>query len=274
MSRVGTTLMGVLLIALGACGKPAEQPPQKSNLSDNLVGTWFAYRDNVIENMWTFRKDGTCINDGWPSARVLSGAPALPYHLEGAYRVGDDRITVTFALESGEHDTVVLYEPDITRNRLVYSVGDAPVVYLRERTAVGHEMAAAADSGAIDPDLPHKLVGSWVALTDGFPVNTWKFNADGTFENEGWSRMNPRMLLVRRLYQVTGRYDVSGQRVVLANERVLQFDPETNKVDVEVPISERIVLYNVVISKGRLVYTNEVGLPVAFRPGVVSPTHW
>jgi len=272
--RLGMVFVGVVAALLSACGKRAEETRAESSLSDEVTGTWFAYRDNVIENMWTFRRDGTCINDGWPSASLAPGNPTLPYHLEGSYRVSPERITVVFLLEGGAQNTVYLDNPDVTMNRLVYSVGNTPVVFLRERAAIGQEVGGVAEQAPADETLPQKLVGSWVALTGGFPANTWKFNEDGTFLNEGWARMNPRTLLVRRLHQVAGRYTVSGRRVILANEKLLQFDPETNRVNVEVPISERIVLYDVVVSKGRLVYTNEVGLPVAFRPGTVTPTNW
>lgn len=266
-------LAAVLLVVLGACGEKAKETTAESPLSEELIGTWFAYHENVIENMWTFRRDGTCINDGWPGTPAAD-SPALPYHLEGTYIVSEDEIAVVVSLEGGMKDTVHLNDPGITMNRLIYSTGKAPVVFLRERAAVGQEMVAAGEAEAADPELAKKLVGSWVALTNGFPVNTWRFDEDGTFLNEGWERMNLQTFLVRRLYQVTGHYTVSGQRVVLTNEKLLQFDPETNRVDTEVPISERIVLYDAVVSKGRLVYTNEVGLPVAFRLGVVTPTNW
>ena len=279
VNRINLRIIGVSLALIGAllsigCRKSTVEKAAAQPLGEELIGTWFAYNENVIQNMWTFRRDGTCTNDGWPGSGINDTA-APPYHLEGKYTIGRDRIDVLFPYEGGA-DTVSLRQPAITHNRLVYSVGptDVPIIFLREREAVVQDVAVASDDAATDPELSAKLVGSWVAFANGFPDNTWTFNADGTFTNEGWEPLDPRVTLIRRQYQVNGRYTVSGNRVVLTNERMLQFDPKTNRIDAEVPLSERIVLYNVSMCDGRLVYTNEVGLPVAFRPGVVTPTNW
>ena len=276
-SCVGIALAAITLVSFGACGKAEQTPEQPSVQADELAGTWFAYRDNAIENMWTFHRDGTCSNDGWPVS-VLDTLHALPpYHLEGTYRVAAGRIEVVITLEDGATDTVFMREPGISSNRLVYSVGPSnePVVFLRERAAVGQDMSGSVEEDGDDgADLSSQVIGDWVAFSNGFPANTWQFNEDGTFLNEGWARLDARAMLVKRLYQVSGRYTVSGRRVVLSNEKLLQFDPETNGVDTEIPLSERIVIYNVAISRDRLVYTNEMGLPVVFRRGTVTPTNW
>ncbi len=271
-------ILSVLLIfaVLAGCGNTSRGPEDNSALSEELVGTWFAYRNNTIENMWIFRRDGTCSNDGWPVSILAAGQGMPPYHLRGAYRVTSDRVEIAITAEDGSTDTIHMREPVISDDRLVYSVGptNEPVVFLRERTAASQETAPATEDETADPDLATKIVGSWAAFADGFPTNTWIFNEDGMFVNEGWARLDRRTMLVRRLYQVAGKYTLSGQRVVLTNEKLLQFDPETNSVNTEVPLSERIVLYDVAIMHDRLLYTNEVGLPVVFRHGVVTPTNW
>jgi len=270
---VNVLFIGLLLVALDGCHQGPKQEAQTPGLAEDVAGTWFAYDGNVIKNMWTFRKDGTCTNDGWPGDGSESDA-IPPYHLEGTYRVAADRIEAAFTV-NGTRDTVVLQNPVISCNRLIYSTGEAriPIVFLRERVAVAEKAAAANTEVADDPDLPRKLIGSWVAFARGFPDNTWQFNEDGTFLNEGWAPLDPRLVLVKRTYQVRGRYAVSGSRIILTNERLLQFDPQTDKVSTEVPLSDTIVLYSVEVRDGRLVYTNEAGLPVVFRPGTVTPTN-
>jgi hypothetical protein len=260
------------LIFGAGCTKSQKVDPA-AELAAEIVGTWFAYRDNVIENMWTFRQDGTCANDGWPGSPGAS-LPVPPYHLEGTYSVAAEEVVVVFNFAEGVNDTITLRDPEVTDDRLVYSVGGIPVAFLRERAAVGTEPTAPADSGIADPELPRALVGAWVALAGNFPTNTWKFNEDGTFINEGWARLNPEILVIKRTYQASGKYSVSGTRILLTNERITQFGSGSDGANTDIPVAEKIILYNVRVSRGRLVYSNEGGLPVAFRSGVVTPTHW
>lgn len=267
--------LALLLFAIGlaGCGKEKTGSSDSESVSAQIVGTWFAYRDNVIENMWTFRQDGTCINDGWPGDGDAE-VQAPPYHLEGTYSVEPDKITVVFALAEGAADTVVLLDPEVANDRLVYTVGGIPVAFLRERVAAAQEPAAPADSGTADPALADSVTGDWVAFVGSLPANTWKFNADGTFVNEGWTRLSPDALLLKRVYRADGKYGVSGSRILLTNERITHFGAGPQGENTEVADAQNIVLYDVKVSRGRLIYTNEGGVPVAFRPGVVTPAEW
>ena len=256
-------------VGVGGCSRRGSGESESSDLSKQIVGTWFAYRDNVIENMWTFREDGTCVNDGWPG-----DVQAPPYHLEGTYSVEAAKITVILRLEEGLTDTVILSDPDITNDRLVYSAGGIPVAFLRERTAAAAESAPTAEEGAPVAALADSIIGGWVAFLGGIPANTWQFNQNGTFVNEGWTQLSPGSVILKRTYQVSGKFAVTGSRVLLTNERIVHFGTGPQGENSEVAVSQNIVLYDVAVSRGRLVYTNEGGLPVAFRRGYVTPTEW
>jgi hypothetical protein len=279
VARFTSALFAVIIVSVGVLGVVGCAPQETeeaidSHLRDELIGTWFAYRDNVIENMWTFRRDGTCTNDGWPNSPALTDRPEPPYHIDGRYQVYSNRVEVYVGGEDGPSDTLTLEEPVISFHRLVYGASNFPVAFLRERTAVGRDYVADEEERPQAPLNTDNLYGSWVAFSGGFPINTWTLKDDGTFTNEGWEPLDPRTILVRRLYQVKGTYEVSGHRVVLSNDKVLRFDPATNQVaDVQM-VDNQIVLYNVVADDSRLVYTNEQGLPVVFRHGTVSPTNW
>ena len=263
----------LVLGILPGCGESDQQQAQSTALAQELVGTWFAYSDNTIDNMWTFRTDGTCINDGWPVREL--GRGALPYQLEGTYRIVNNSIEAVLQLTGEGQDTtvtVLLEEPVITDNRLVYTTGGTPFVFLRERAAVAQAATENGNGNGADPELAQQILGNWAAFIAHFPVNTWSFSEDGTFTNEGWTRMGPT--LVKRQYQVQGTYEISGKHVVLTNQRILQFDPETSERIGDDPNTEQMRLYNVVLTSNRLVYTNEVGLPQVFRRGVVTPTNW
>lgn len=266
---------GMLLSGIIGCAEQNSSDDADVSLRDELVGTWFAYRDNVIENMWTFRRDGSVTNDGWPGLPTMNDPVPPPYHLEGRYAVKSGTIEVYIDVTENLTDTLYLREPLITHNRLVYSTSDYPVVFLRERAAVGQEYSSSRTAESEAPIRVEQLVGGWVAFAGGYPANTWTFRDDGVFVNEGWEPLDPRTILVRRTHQVEGRYEVSGHRVILHSGNVRRFDPKTNSVaDVQSLDSQEIVLYNVVVREGLLVYTNEQGLPVAYRPGTVTPTNW
>ncbi len=275
-AAAGAFLVLIPAFVLIAC---AQQDPEKTadvRLTDELIGTWFAYRDNMIENMWTFRRDGTVSNDGWPDVAAKDGRIVPPYHVEGTYRVYPEHIEVYLDLNEQLSDTLILRNPKITHNRLVYDVAAFPVVFLRERAAVGQGYLGQGDRPRRDRALSAAdLAGSWVAFAGGFPANVWSFNEDGSFLNEGWAPLDPRTIIVRRLYQIEGAYEVSGDRVILRNKQVRRFDPQTSEVaDAQRLEDQEIVLYSVVVDGGRLIYTNDSGLPVAYRRGSVSPTNW
>jgi hypothetical protein len=276
-------------LTLTACAQKGEDLSCETEaLSRGVVGTWFAYHNNAIESIWTFRKNGTCTNDGWYGKS--NSAP--PFRFQGNYRVGSDRITVTMKPSSGELDTTATYvleNPEIIGNRLVYNAGSIPFIFLREKAKSESRVPEAEKVFPTGAQLRSKLIGDWKAYSNRFPTNSWRFSEDGRFVNEGWSRMGP--YLVKRLYRVTGRYEVTGQHVVLSNEKVLRFDPRTSDVaeEIEIPalvagttmtgseeagMLTRIILYNAVFSRDRLVYTNTVGLPLVFSRGSVTPTMW
>ena len=268
----GLMLVALALGALPGCGDAGQQQSPDAALAQDLVGTWFAYSDNAIDNMWTFRTDGSCVNDGWPLEEI--GRGSLPYQIEGTYSILEGRIEAVMRLSIEGQDTTVTFvleDPMISDNRLVYNAGGTPFVFLRERAAVAAGSEPAAQTGG-DENLGERVIGSWVAFANRFPVNTWRFNPDGSFSNEGWTRMGPA--LVKRRYQVQGTYEVSGKHIVLTNQRILQFDPETSERIGDDPNTEQMRLYNIVVTGGRLIYTNEVGLPQVFRRGEVTPTNW
>jgi hypothetical protein len=268
-------IAGTFIISAVGCAESDTREAADTSLRDDLIGTWFAYRDNVIENMWTFKRDGTVTNDGWPGS-LSATEPALPpYHIEGRYAVKSGQVEVYVDLGEGLTDTLHLRNPSVTHNRLVYTAAEFPVVFLRERAAVGQEYTAASSVREERPIRPEQLTGSWVAFAGGYPANAWEFRGDGTFMNEGWEPLDPRTILIRRTHQVEGTFEVSGHRVILHSGAVKRFDPETNSVaDVQSLDNHEIVLYNVVVRDGLLVYTNEQGLPVVYRQGAVTPTNW
>lgn len=268
-------IAGMLIIGAVGCAERDTGEAADTGLRDDLIGTWFAYRDNVIENMWTFRRDGTVTNDGWPGLPTTTEPTLPPYHIEGRYAVTSGQIEVYVDFGEGLIDTLHLRNPNITHNRLVYRAADFPVVFLRERAAVGQEYAAASGVRQENPIRSEQLAGSWVAFAGGYPANSWVFSNDGTFINEGWEPLDPRTILVRRTHQMEGSFEVSGHRVILHSGTVRWFDPETNSLaDVQSLDNQEIVLYNVVVRDGLLVYTNEQGLPVVYRHGTVTPTNW
>ena len=260
---------------LVSCGGDEQMEATDVGLADELVGTWFAYRANFIENMWTFRRDGTCSNDGWPDGPIKPDRTVPPYHLDGTYNVYSNRVEVYVEIGEGMSDTLLLSDPKITFNRLVYTSANFPVVFLRERAAMGQGYVGATEERPEAMLDAANIVGDWVAFAGGYPANTWQFNDDGTFVNTGWAPLDPRTILIRRLYQVNGSYTVTGQRILLTNGDVRRFDPATNQLIGEPEgLDEEIVLYNAAVLNERLVYTNIEGLPVVFRHGAVTPTNW
>ncbi|HDS74249.1 MAG TPA: hypothetical protein ENN56_01780, partial [Firmicutes bacterium] len=73
-------IAGTFIIGAIGCAESDTRESADTNLQGDLIGTWFAYRDNVIENMWTFKRDGTVSNDGWPGMPSATEPALPPYH--------------------------------------------------------------------------------------------------------------------------------------------------------------------------------------------------
>ncbi|MDP6125123.1 MAG: hypothetical protein QGH20_05140 [Candidatus Latescibacteria bacterium] len=223
-----------LIAAVVGCG--ATPPPP------DIEGDWAAYHTNAPDNLWTFNSDGTCRNISFPP-------DTIQYAIDGVWNYDDGSLNVTFS-DTLLSETLVFTDVFVSGDRLLYSnPSGIPVAYRRSSNEV--EDTANQTIAPINLD---SLAGTWVAYSPKPSLtiwdNMWTFYSDGTCENTWWVPLDDDGRLWDQ-YTLTGGFAINEADVTVS----LKGDQEMMDVD----------LADVVVDKGRLLYTNEVGVPVVFK---------